>query len=280
MPETTRTHGEIAFEKYLNFQQIPFEFEKGHLGKSKKPDYTIEWEDRPIVFDVKDFDPPDEPLKGFGAFDPYPPIREKINQGREKFKQFKEYCCGLVLFNVGHPLVFLDSPMTMLGSMYGDSGFTFPFNTETGIGDASQTKQAFLGRGKMIRPNWTKAQNTTLSAIITVDIIKPFLIQMADLIAEDRSRDWETELREKIPGFDPNLEVPRVIVWHNAVARISFPANLFCGDYDTHYGIMAVEQGVTYEGSALPDRLKLSESHNRSGRRLKASQDRRSAISE
>jgi hypothetical protein len=95
------------------------------------------------------------------------------------------------------------------------------------------------------------------------------MMQMADLIAEDRTRDWETELRGKIPGFDPNLEVPRVIVWHNAVARISFPANLFCGDYDTHYGIMAVEQGVTYEGSALPDRLKLSQNSARLGRRLK-----------
>lgn len=214
MTEAPRTPGELVFEKYLNSQHIPFEFEKDHPGKSKKPDYTIEWEDRPIVFDVKDFDPPDEPLKGFGQFDPYPPIREKIDQGRKKFKEYKEYCCGLVLFDAGRPLVFLDTPMTILGSMYGDSGFTFPFNTETGVGDASQTKQAFLGRGKMIRPNWTKAQNTTLSAIITVSIIKPFMMQMADLIAEDRTRDWETELREKIPGFDPNLEAPRVIVWH------------------------------------------------------------------
>jgi hypothetical protein len=277
MTETPKTAGELVFEKYLNFQQIPFEFEKEHPGKSKKPDYTIEWEDSPIVFDVKDFEPNEGLPMGMSQFDPYPPIREKIAAGRKKFKEYKEYCCGLVLFNAGRQLVFLDTPMTMLGSMYGDSGFTFPFNTETGIGDASQTKQAFLGRGKMIRPNWKHPENTTISAIITVDIIKPFLMEMADLIAEDRTRDWETELREKIPGFDKDLEVPRVIVWHNAVARISFPANLFCGDYDTHYGIMAVEQGVTYEGTALPDRLKLSESHNRLGKRLNALKDRKSS---
>ena len=280
MPETSKTAGELVFERYLNFQHIPFEFEKEHPGKSKRPDFTIEGEGRPIVFDVKDFEPNEGLPMGMSQFDPYPPIREKIDQGRDKFKQFKEYCCSLVLFNAGRQLVFLDSPMVMLGSMYGDSGFTFPFNTETGIGDASQTKQAFLGRGKMIRLKESKVQNTTLSAIITVDIIRPFMMQMADLIAEDRTRDWETELREKIPGFDPNLEVPRVIVWHNAVARISFPANLFCGDYDTHYGIMAVEQGVTYEGSALPDRLKLSESHNRLGRRLNALKDRKSSQGE
>src|ERR1700686_3484154 len=114
----------------------------------------------------------DAPLSGFGAFDPYPPIREKIDQGRDKFKQFKEYCCGFVLFNAGRPLLLLDSPDVMLGSMYGDSGFSFPVNTTTGIGDANQIKQTFLGRGKMIRPNWKEADNTTLSAIIVVSKIK------------------------------------------------------------------------------------------------------------
>jgi hypothetical protein len=69
MPDTTRTPGEIVFEKYLNFQHIPFEFEKEPPGKSKRPDYTIEWEGRPVVFDVKDFDPPDHFPMGFGKLD-------------------------------------------------------------------------------------------------------------------------------------------------------------------------------------------------------------------
>ena len=89
MAESPRTKGEIVFEDYLNFQGIPFGFEKEHPGKTKRPDYTIEWGGKTIVLDVKDFDPPDTPLSGFGAFDPYPPIREKIDQGRGKFKQIK-----------------------------------------------------------------------------------------------------------------------------------------------------------------------------------------------
>jgi hypothetical protein len=160
----------------------------------------------------------------------------------------------------------------MLGSMYGDAGFTFPLNTETGVGDANQLKQAFLGRGKMIRPKWAQAQNTTLSAIIAVDIIKPFLMQLADLMVKDRTRDFEAEMQQTIPGFDPNLEIPRVIVWHNAVARIPFPSNLFCGDYDTHYGISMMQQDVTFEGSALPDRLRLSKPRTLGGQ-LKDSRD-------
>jgi len=226
MSDSSRTPGEVVFEKYLDSQNIRFEFEKDRPGKSKRPDYTIEWEGETVVFDVKDFDPPKTFNTGFTQVDPYLPIREKINQGRDKFKQFKEYCCGLVLYNA--LLVSVEKAYIMLGAMYGDSGFTFPVNTTTGIGDASQLKPAFLNRGKMIRP---KESN-------------------------------EAEMRQKIPDFDPYIEIPRVIVWHNAVARIPFPANLFCGDYDNHYGIVrrengSVEQDVTYEGSAVPDRLKL-----------------------
>ncbi len=61
----------------------------------------------------------------------------------------------------------------------------------------------------------------------------------------------------------PAFAVPRVIVWHNAVARIPFLTNLFRGPYDTHFGIVRVEDGeveqdVTYEGSDIPNRLRLS----------------------
>ena len=115
MPDLPRTQGEIAFEKYLTFHDIPFEFEKEHAGKSKRPDYTIEWEGQTVVFDVKDFDPPDSIQMGFRQSDPYPPIREKIGQGRKKFKEFKEYCCSLVLYNAGRPFIMLGKPRHHVG---------------------------------------------------------------------------------------------------------------------------------------------------------------------
>lgn len=265
MTDASRTKGELLFEQYLQSQSLPFEFEKEHINRSKRPDYTIEWEGRPIVFDVKDFDPPARMSMGFQQVDPYTPIREKINQGRDKFKQYKEYCCGLVLHNAGSPFVMLDKPDFVLGAMYGDSGFTFPVSTSTGIGDASQIQRAFLGRGKMIRPNWSEPQNTTISAIITVVKVRPHFLRLMDLIRDNPRRsieEDEQELRSQIPNFDLESEVTRLIVWHNAVARIPFPANLFCGAYDTHFGIVnlqrgEVEQDVTYEGDAVPNRLKL-----------------------
>lgn len=265
MADSSRTPGEVLFEKYLHSQGIQFEFEKEHAGKSKRPDYTISWEDQTVVFDVKDFDPPDTFPSGFGQFDPYPPIREKIDQGRDKFKQFKEHCCVLVLYNAGRPLILIENSDIMLGAMYGDSGFTFPVNRVTGVGDTSQLKQAFLGRGKMIRPNWSQAQNTTLSAIITLVKIRAHFLRLLDLVRENPGRtieDHEAEIRSRIANFDPASEVPRVIVWYNAVAHVPFPPSLFRGVYDTHFGIVRaengmVEQNVTFEGSAVPDRLKL-----------------------
>lgn len=262
MTESSRTKGENLFEQYLSSQSLLFEFEKEHSGKTNRPDYTIEWDSQTVVFDVKDFDPPKKLPTGFGFFDPYRPIREKINQGRDKFKQYKEYCCGLVLHNTGS-LVLLHHRDLMLGAMYGDSGFTFPFNAETGTCDTGQVRKAFLGGGKMIRPNSSQPQNTTISAIITVVSIRPHYLQQLDLLQENPKRDIETDIRNRMPDFDPELEVPRVIVWHNAVARIPFPQKLFRGPYDTHFGIVTTENGevvqdVTYEGSAVPNRLKLA----------------------
>ena len=160
MTEGLRTRGEVLFEQYLQSQDLPFEFEKEHAGKSKRPDYTIQWKGEALVFDVKDFDPPEKVPTGFGFFDPYTRIRETIEQGRDKFKEFKEFRCGLVLHNAGQPFVSLHEPDIMLGAMYGDAGFTFPVDTRTGVGDATKLKRAFLGRGKMIRPNWSKKHRT------------------------------------------------------------------------------------------------------------------------
>jgi hypothetical protein len=259
-----RTTGEIIFEEYLSTQQLKFEFEKEHPGKTKRPDYTLSWNGSFVVCDVKDFDPPDGPMPRFGAFDPYPRIREKIEQGREKFKQFKEFACALVLFNVGNPLVPLYEPHIMLGSMYGNSGFTFPVNTQTGEGDMSKFTAAFLKGGKMLRPGLPAPQNTTISAIISLGKICPHYLRLLDMMHEYPElniAELEAEAQRIIPNYDPSWEVPRVVVWHNAVARIPLSAELFCGSYDSHFGVVrdgeGVFQRVTFRGELLPKRLKV-----------------------
>jgi hypothetical protein len=263
MSYSDRTEGERLFELYLASQSLPFEFEKEHVGKSKRPDYSIAWNGKPVLLDVKDFDAPEYVPKGFGAFDPYPRIREKIEQGRDKFKQFKEVCCALVLCNLGNPFVMLQDSHIMLGAMYGDSGFTFPVNINTGVGDASKLKRSFLDNGKMVRPKWSKPQNTTIAAVITLSDIQPHYVRLIEMIRENRDKsidECQALLEGTIPDYDPNLSVPRVIVWHNAVARRPFPTDLFCGPYDSHFGVVKEEervfQRVTFRGSQLPISVK------------------------
>lgn len=137
-----------------------------------------------------------------------------MNQGRDKFKEYKDVTCGLVLCNLGNPFVTLSEPDVVLGAMYGDSGFTFPVNTTTGVGDASQAKHAFLGNGKMVRPNWSLPQNTTISALITLGSI-PHYELLIDKVHADPNRDidaCEAELRSAIPNYDASQTAPRVIV--------------------------------------------------------------------
>jgi len=264
MADGNRTEGEKLFEQYLASQNLPFKFEAEHSGKKKRPDYSLEWKGHPILADVKDFAPLEQIPTGFMTFDPYTAIREKIEQGRDKFREFKDVSCALVLCNFGNPFAQLEEPHIMLGAMYGDSGFTFPVNISTGVGDDSKLRSAFLGRGKMIRPHWSKPQNTTIAGLITLTTLKPHYEKFKESLRSADDRDVESclqELDSTIPNFDLEFSVPRVIVWHNGFARMPLPTELFCGAYDTQFGVVKDEEGTfqraTFRGSQLPDTLRV-----------------------
>jgi hypothetical protein len=56
---------------------------------------------------------------------------------------------------------------TMLGAMYGDFGFTLPFNPELGHFDAEQMQGGFIpGRGKMLRNG--SILRTRIAALISL----------------------------------------------------------------------------------------------------------------
>jgi hypothetical protein len=249
------TAGELLFQDYLDAMRYNYEFEKEFPGKKKRPDYTIT-QNGVFLFDVKDFDPY-MPL-GFGAYDPYPRIREKIEQGRDKFKEFKEFPCSLVLKNNGNAFVHLESFDIMLGSMYGDSGFTFPVDTKIGQA-AGPLKRAFLGRGKMVRPSRT--HNTTISALITLRHVGVGMRQYRQMLKEFPGLSMEETLAaaaERFPNFDLGEKQLGVIVWENAVARIPLSRELFTGPYDERWGYQDGYQSIIFRGEKLTG---LSEDH-------------------
>jgi hypothetical protein len=245
---TPTTTGELLFQDYLDAMHYSYEFEREFAGKGKRPDYTVT-KSGLFLFDVKDFER-HTPL-GFGFYDPYPRIREKIEEGREKFQEFKEFPCSLVLKNNGNVLVDLETVDIMLGSMYGDSGFSFPVDTSHGVAVGPITP-AFLGRGKMIRP--THVQNTTISALITLRQVPVGMRQFRKMVKEYPDLNIEDTLAaaaERFPNFDVGEKRLGVIVWENAVARIPLTRELFTGPYDLRWGAEGDHQKIVFCGGKL-----------------------------
>ena len=248
------TSGELLFRNYLDAMRYSYEFEREFPGKSKRPDYTITKNDGLFLFDVKDF-APYTPL-GFGFYDPYPRIREKIEEGREKFKEFKEYPCSLVLKNNGNALVDLQTPDIVLGSMYGNAGFKVPVYVGDGPMPAERpdVEHAFLAGGKMIRP--THYQNTTISALITLRHVALGMRQYRTIAKKSPNLSMEDTLAaaaEAFPNFDVGERRLGVIVWENAVARIPLSRDLFTGPYDERWGYGDGHQSIVFRGEKLAD---------------------------
>jgi hypothetical protein len=205
------------------------------------------------LFDVKDFDP-FVPSRGFGGYDPYPPIREKIHAARKKFKEFKEFPCSLVLKDNGNAFVHLESVNIMLGSMYGNAGFRIPVF----VGDGPMPREmpkiepAFLGGGKMIRSSGRA--NTTISALITLRHVGVGMRRYSTMVAKYPKLSVQETLdvaAETYPNFDLGEKHLGVIVWENAVARIPLSRELFTGPYDERWGYANGHQSVVFQGQGL-----------------------------
>src|SRR5713101_4119409 len=245
---TNKTISEQLFEAYLNASGLTdFRFEPPQDGTSKRPDYSLNVLNTDILFELKQFDQTavDFNLMG-GAYDPYKPVREKIESARKKFKGLDRFCCCLVLYNNDKPLVELGWQY-VYGAMLGNLGFSTPVNTETGIADESRTKRIFGGGGKMYRYLDGQAmapQNRTISAIL---ILRQYMVGTKRFeIAMKRKENelgrklellefWDETERARGTALDLSLSQLRVIVLENPFARIQLPRQLVRGPYDERY---------------------------------------------
>lgn len=238
MTDPKRSLGEVLFEQYLSSQGLTdWEFEKEHPGKSKRPDYTIQI-DREYLFDVKEFQP--QVLSAdVGFYEPYGGIRNKIEEGRRKFQEFKDWPCSLILYNDGNaPLVHLTAPHIMFGAMLGNAGIVMPYNPDTGSANRDAMRSSFLGGGKMIRPQTIEPQNTTISALITLRYVGVGQARFQAHMHENEKRCrvlGEGWLTLKV-DFDRTERQLGVVVWENPFARIPLSRDIFRGAYDERYG--------------------------------------------
>lgn len=236
MYDNTRTIGESYFEEYLVSQSLTgFEFEKTiQVSESNLTILSIQTT-KSICLTLTDFDPTDIPPSG--SYDPYRRIRKKINDGREKFKEYTGLPCCIVFYNNNAPLVDLTRPEFMIGAMEGDYGFTFKIDLEKGLIGPNSVKPAFLDRGKMIRPHWSKPQNTSISALITLRHVRIGYARYRKHILKKVQKISFEEAFTTDMDFDREEKHLGVIVWENRFATVEFPRNLFCGPYDERYGL-------------------------------------------
>jgi hypothetical protein len=274
-----KTLGEQVFERYLRSVGInDFEYEKLPDGKRRPPDYTIR-RDRDYLFEVKDFQP-EEMRAGFNYYDPYERIRSKIDAARKKFREYEGWPCSLVLCNDGAILVDITSSDFILGAMYGDRGVVIPFNTETGAA-TSDGEPAFLGRGKMMRPELKKPDHTRISALISLRTITIGMARLEKYVDDCSLSGAELlkHLHEVDLDFDSQEVGLGVIVWENAYAAIPFPRDLFVGEYDEIYGVEGDHQRRVFVGKGVQvyEEIKESISERGMAKLLRESDERRKA---
>lgn len=257
-----RTVSERAFEEYLSKRGIMARYEELPSGITQPVDYSFELAGQTLRFDVKEWEPK-KPHPGVGSFDPYEFVRDKIHEGREKFKQYKGRGepCVLVLCHYGPQLIMLDA-ISIFGAMYGDLGWVFPFNPGTGVGDTSRTELKFLAGGSMIHQTpkgFERIQNTTISAVAVLASIRVRCRRVG--IAFNRRKAVEGHaftleetitLLQELYSEDYSVEVePRVVVYDNLEAAVLLPQEFPGGPYDERFGRRGDRLCRTYVGAEL-----------------------------
>ena len=246
----SKTESEQLFEAYLNASgYTEFRFEREFEETASRPDYSLTLSGNHLVFEIKEFQATEDDFApGFRFYDPYAPIREKINAARKKFKDLEGYCCCLVLYNREKPLVHLGWEF-IYGAMLGNVAVRMPFDRERGALVPENEETGFFGGGgKMVRYKEEHAfepQNRTISAILTLEQfnigkrrfdakVRAAAKQLGRRLALEEYLDMIDRARGT--EHDISLSQLRVVVCENPYARIPLPEGIFQGPYDERYG--------------------------------------------
>jgi hypothetical protein len=238
--QPNRNESELLFEEYLSSHGYSeWTHEEPTQGKQKKPDYRLKVGGSSLLLEVKEFEAP-QPPRSFGTYDPYGPIRQKINQAARQFKEYKEFPCSVVLSNPKSAFVQLGEPWAIIGAMLGNLGFQFKFRSMPD--EAHPLQQVFTSGGKMVNDKRQQPQNTTVSAIV---VLGAYPLRMKQIRVAIKNREAElgraTTLAEGMSFYDAIPETPelgrvRVVVYENPFARIPLGRDLFCGPFDERWG--------------------------------------------
>lgn len=270
-----QTESELLFEKYLTTNGYDdFEFEPTFPGKSRHPDYLLRWQQRELIFEVKERRRKPDGPDTFHC-DPMAGIREEINEAYRKFREFKDFSRSLVIYNAGDADTLL-TPEWVFGAMLGDPGFTIALDVAAGALRHETGESVFLPkRGKMIRYKTGEMQNKTINAIVILEWCHFPNPAFEDAVAEatrveERRLGQELTHEERavlmwdlVPGFRESgrgptgFKAPRVVVCENPGAARQLPRtrqlprNFMCGPFDERWAIVDGHLRPMYAGERV-----------------------------
>ena len=260
-----KNESELLFEEHLRTSGLhDFVFEMELPGTSRRPDYAVPWNDSFLLFEIKEFRADAEDLRpGGGYYDPYPPLREKINAASKKFRDLDTHCCSLVLYNVDKPLIHLEWRF-IYAAMLGNLGFSVPIDVP-GLRSSTDkgVHSVFMSGGKMHRERGgvpVAPQNQTISAILVLQRFPVGQRRFAAWVKEiEQQRGAKLNIEEILgeaeaasgTDRDDSLRELRVVIHENPYARIALPSELFRGPYDERYGESDGQIQLLYRGDAI-----------------------------
>jgi len=249
------TESEVKFEQYLSGQNLAWT----RLPEStrKQADYAVKHRGANCIFEVKEFDGPE--TKPTGGYSPLPPIRDRINRAREKFADYRDCCCGVVLW--GSKSIYRTAHQSVVfPAAFGEGVYAEP---EDSI-DAGAEAQSFRFIGKAAL---TPKQNTTISGIVILAKyrLNHVWVDAGRQMVAKRQRGEEIRPGEqfdlcqqiyKEKGLQFSYEgTIRTIVLENPYARTPFPSDLFVGSFDQHWRLQSGWFRLAFIGSEI-ERLK------------------------
>src|ERR1700722_7096648 len=223
---SVRTESEEIFERYMDGQNVPWTRVADSI--QKHPDYRVEHRNVSCFFEVKEFEDP--AVKPNGGFNPCPAIQEKVLQAKRQFRDYREHCCALVLWNSKsiYRSLFLDLvPSAAFGK------FVHCDAQSAGRLRADPPTYGFSGPGELSR-----SQNTTISAIVILGRfqLNHLWLRMWQILMEKDKRGEEitpwvqfgvleelSSEQEVTFSYEGTI---RALILENPYARIPFPADL------------------------------------------------------
>jgi hypothetical protein len=262
-----RTVSEELFADYLDGLEYEWEYEPPIAGRSKVPDFRVRRASLEFLCEVKERSPK-APPPGARMYDPIEGGRKLIEAGRNKFGEFDEHLCALVVFNNCDFDTRLD-PICIFGAMLGRLGMEWGFDSVAARVVPGTARNVFLERdGKMIshydpfEPRAATANISSVVALGTYRVPNPAFECEFERESEKLKRQ---QRRDLTPGEKFELrysiltkpipmtlrEVPRVVVCTNPFARHALPDELFCGQYDERWSIVDGQLRRVFAGCEL-----------------------------